>query len=297
MKTKKLFSTVFFVLTIALVISCKDDESNRLTLPDIQDLSEEAITDSYFQDLDDMAGVALQSDDATNGGRLLSDGKVASKREITIQDDRFKCNGILITIEETEGSTLQSPKGKINVDFGTTGCSDVRGNKRTGKLIFTYSGRRFAPGSTVITTAENYTINGIKLEGIRTLTNVSTSTHDAPEFNVVLENGKATFENGAVATRESDITVKWIRTTSPTDDNLIISANSHAEGETRGGRNYKVTILEPLEFKRFCGVAVSGVKKYVIDEEKDITIDYGDGSCDRKFVITVNGTTRELSVN
>ena len=239
-----------------------------------------------------MAGVALQSDAATNGGRIATGG-----RSITIQDDRFKCNGIVITIEETAGSTVDVPKGKITVDFGTTGCTDLKGNVRTGKLFFTYSGRRFMPGSTVITTVENYTINGIKLEGTRTLTNVSASTADAPEFNVTLVGGKATFEDGAIATRESNITSKWIRASNPIEDKLVIAQTSTASGKTRGGRNYQVSLLEPLEFKRFCGIAVSGIKKYVIDSDKEIIIDYGDGACDKDFVITVNGVTRNISAN
>lgn len=58
----------------------------------------------------------------------------------------------------------------------------------------------------MITTTEGYTINGVTLEGTRTLTNAQTSTSDAPRFNVVLANGKATFPNGLIATREANTT-------------------------------------------------------------------------------------------
>lgn len=293
MKTKKLFkSATFFIISAAvLVLSCKEEE-NRITVQDTQDITEEALTDSYFQDMDDMAGVAIESDDATNGGRIAAGG-----RGITIQDDRFKCDGIVISIEELEGSTLEVPKGRITVDFGSTGCTDLRGNVRTGKLIFTYTGRRFQHNSTIVTTSENYIINDVKLEGTRTLTNETESTADAPQFNVTLVGGKATFEDGSTATRESDITSKWIRATNPAEDKLVIDQASTASGKTRGGRNYAVSLLEPLEFKRFCGVAVSGIKKYVIDGDKEIIIDYGDGNCDKSFTVTVNGVTRNIAVN
>jgi hypothetical protein len=146
-------------------------------------------------------------------------------------------------------------------------------------------------------TPENYTINDIKLEGIRTSTNIQGSTNDAPKFRVVLENGKAFFPDGSFAERESDITWQWIRATNPTDDYLMIDQVSTASGNTRGGRSYAVSLVEGLKYKRFCGIAVDGIKKYVIDGEKEIVIDYGDGTCDKNVVITVNGVTRNLTVN
>ncbi len=274
----------------AIISSCTDE--NRLTLQDTQDITEEAVTDSYFQDMDDMAGVAVQapSDDQFTGGRVST--------TITVEDDRFGCNGIVVTIEPGSESTPNQPYGVLTVDFGTTGCSDQRGNIRTGKLIFTYNGWRFQPGSTVITTTDNYTINGIKLEGTRTLTNVTGSTTEVPKFNVTLVDGKATFADQSIATRESDITWKWVRGAALADDYLLIDKASTASGTTRGGRTYEVSLTKDLQFKRFCGgIPVSGTKKYIIDGDKEIVIDYGSGDCDKKIVVTVNGITRSLTVN
>lgn len=291
MKNKLFKSTSILIITaIALISSCNEEE--RLSVKDTQDITEEAATDAYFQDMDDMAGVAVESDNATNGGRISSGAKIIT----TIQDDRFKCSGIVVTLEPDASSTQDTPKGKITVDFGTTGCTDTRGNIRTGKLIFTYHGKRFISGSTVITTSENYTINGIKLEGTRTLTNVSGSTADAPRFNITLTNGKATFEDGTAAMRISNITTKWERSANPLNDKLIVEQASTASGTTRGGRSYSVSLLKQLEFKRACGMAVTGIKKYIIDGQKEITVDYGDGDCDKAISVTVNGVTRNIVV-
>jgi hypothetical protein len=290
MKTNKFFkSTTLLLISMVLVYSCKDED--RISQSDTQDIKEEAETDTYFQDMDDMAGVAVQSDPATSTGRS-ADGA----RSITIQDDRFNCNGIVVTIEPSPNSTAQLPSGKITVDFGTTGCADLRGNVRKGKLIFTYNGKRFIPNSTVVTTSENYSINGIKLEGTRTLTNISGSTADAPKFNIKLANGKATFEDGSTATRISDITTQWVRASTPLEDKLIVDQSSTASGTTRGGRTYSVALLQSLEFKRGCGIAVAGIKKYTIDGEKEVTINYGDGTCDKSVTITLGDITRTITV-
>ncbi|MEO7992313.1 MAG: hypothetical protein ABI663_22375 [Chryseolinea sp.] len=294
MKLKNLFLKSMSLACIgaaSLVSSCTDE--NRLTLQDTQDITEEAVTDSYFQDMDDMAGVAVQtpSDDQYSGGRVST--------PITIEDDRF-CDGIVVTVDPGVESTPNQPYGVLTVDFGTTGCTDLKGNIRTGKLIFTYNGLRFQPGSTVITTTDNYTINGIKLEGTRTLTNVTGSTTEAPKFNVTLVEGKATFVDTSVAERESNITWQWNRsgTTDLTDDFLLIDKSSTASGTTRGGRAYEVSLTKDLTFKRLCGgMPVSGTKKYLINGDKEIVIDYGSGDCDKKITVTVNGIARSLTVN
>lgn len=283
------FTALAFIGAAAALTSCQDEE--RLTLADTQDITEEAVSDSYFQDMDDMAGVAIgaPSDADFSGGRAST--------TITIEDERFGCEAIVVTIESGPNSTADVPQGVLTVNFGTTGCADKRGNIRTGKLIFTYNGRRFMPGSTVVTTTDNYSINGIKLEGTRTLTNVSGSTNDAPKFNATLANGKATFADGSVATRESNITWQWVREANPVNDYLLIDQASTASGTTRGGRTYEVSLTKALKYKRFCGIAVEGIKRYVIDGEKEIIIDFGDGTCNKSVVVTVNGKQHNFNVN
>ncbi len=167
---------------------------------------------------------------------------------------------------------------------------------RKGKIIFAYYKRRFQPGSTVVATTENYYINGIKLEGVRTSTNITGSTEEAPKFNVVLTDGKATFTDGTVATRESDITWSWQRGASASLDKLVIDKVSTASGTTRGGRTYEVSLNEDLVYNRGCFFAVDGVKRYIIDGSKEIVIDYGVGDC-KTISVTVNGITRSLTVS
>jgi hypothetical protein len=288
----KLYAKISSWLVFSLLVgisSCKE-EDERITIQDTKDISEEAVTDSYFQDMDDMAGVAIETptEDEYAGGRVSG--------TITIDDHRFDCPGVVVTLTRDAASTKANPKGILTVDFGS-GCQDNRGNTRKGKLTFSYNGRRFLPQSSVVTTTENYSINGVKLEGVRTMTNVQNSTAAAPRYNIVLTGGKATFEDGSVAERTSNITLEWVRAANPTEDQLIIDQTSVANGKTRGGKTYEVSVLESLKYKRFCGIAVDGIKKYVIDNNKEITIDYGDGGCDKEVAITVNGITRNVTVD
>ena len=94
---------------VMLITSCNEEE--RLTLSDTQDITEEAVTDSYFQDMDDMAGVAISapSESQYSGGRTAT--------TITIQDERFNCAGIVVTVTPGTNSTLDTPQGVLTVRF------------------------------------------------------------------------------------------------------------------------------------------------------------------------------------
>ena len=286
MNLQNLFSKSVSLSIIAgavMLSSCKEDE--RLTVSDSQDIAEEAVTDAYFQDLDDMGGIVIDapSDDSFSSGR--------KDESIELTDHRLTC----ATITIVGSGSVDHPKGTITVDFGT-GCVDNRGNVRKGKLILTYDGWRFEPGSTVVLTTENYFVNDIKLEGTRTLTNIQGSTKDAPRYNVVLTNGKATFSDGTFSERVSNITLEWVRGANATEDFLLVDESSTANGKTRSGRIYSVSLLKALVYKRYCGVAVEGVKRFLLDGEKEIVIDFGNGTCDKSVSITVNGVSQNISI-
>ncbi len=274
-KFLKITSLSLLVFFSAFVISCNDE--NRLTLKDSQDIAEDALTDSYFEDADDMSSLALQSDAATAGGATSP-----SNRQISVSDTRF-CAGVVVTITMSPNSTPAIPVGTITIDFGA-GCTDPRGNVRTGIITVNFNGRRFQPGSTVVWTTTNYTINGIQLEGTRTLTNITGSTEESPKFQIELEGGKATFPDETVATREASFTREWIRAANPVNDEMRLTGN--ASGTNRTGIAYTMNIQETLVFKRGCGFPVSGIKIYT-KVGKQITIDYGDGTCDRQVTYTV----------
>src|SRR5690606_38644060 len=172
------------IVSLGAVISCTE---NDLALQqEAADVAEDAITDYFFEDADDMTSLVMLADNGTDDG-----GRAAESRTIIITDPRFNCEGVVITITMDEESTTNVPKGEIVIDFGEAGCTDILGNLRKGKIIINFTGRRFLPESTVVTTFDGYSINDIQLSGVRTLTNITESNVEAPKFQVELENGKA----------------------------------------------------------------------------------------------------------
>jgi hypothetical protein len=285
MKNNKVVKRTSFLLISALAIafSCNDEE--RITAADTQSITEESISDAYFEDVDGMASEYITNSSGNElGGRLPSSGRVE-------EDERVACASKTFLPNST------STSGVIIIDFGT-GCT-VRGNTRQGKIILTYSnGPRGSIGFKVVATFENYKINGVQLMGTRTITRIEASSSNNIKHSIVLENGRAIWpENGGEATRSSSFTREWVRDVS----NERVLLDGTADGTNRKGKEYTMDITSDLVFRRACMLsdeifmAVQGTKVFSVDG-KTITVDYGDGSCDKSIRLTVNGVTRDVTV-
>ncbi len=285
------------VVSLGFAFSCQENEDPYAT--EAGYVAEESVTDYYYEDADDMAGLAVESEDGTAGGKLSSEAGVLS-----IDDDRI-CANVVVSILFSIGSPDLNPIGDITIDFGA-GCEDPRGNVRSGKIIVHFEGRRFLPGSSLTVTFENYVINGITLNGTRVLTNIAESTEVSPKFRVYL-NGSVEWPDGTTATREHCYEREWIRALNPLNDEWHVTQcantdewphNFAATGINRRGVEYEVAIVTELVYRRGCPIAVSGVKEFTnVATGKVVIVDYGDGDCDRAITISVDGNSRTVNVD
>lgn len=300
MKTMKNMSgmkglATLMVTVLIFLASCEDKIDFNAT--DTSSVQNEAATDGYFEDTDDMAVTVVSSDQGTLTGARTEAGRVISK---SLLDLRFACSTTTVTLEFAADNTLDVPHGTITVDFGTDGCTDAKGNIRKGKVIVEFKGRRFLPNSTITTTTDGYSINGVKLEGTRVVTNISGSTETNPKFSVVLTNGKATWPDNSTATRDVNRVREWIRAANPLEDQWNVTGT--ASGTNRNGKEYEMTITSALVYKRECAIsakvfmAVQGTKELTVNGRK-ITIDYGTGDCDKTVTITADGQSKTVDVN
>jgi hypothetical protein len=175
---------------------------------------------------------------------------------------------------------------------------DARGNVRKGIIKIEFKGRCFLPNSQIITTLQDYSINDIALEGVRTVTNSTESLLTNPKFTITVQGGKATWPDGATATREVNRVREWVRANNPLNDEWIVTGT--AAGTNRDGKTYQMEITKPLVYKRQCAsnkgnIAVEGTKVLTVDE-KVITIDYGSGTCDKLVTISINGQSKEIEI-
>lgn len=286
--TKNLFggiSTLMIAFVLILASCNKSDEG--LSSLDSQSLNNEATMDAQQDETADIASSALNSNDSF-GGRVED------------RDDRLEC--AIITKEA--GNTKEA--GKITLEFKAD-CKDDDGNMRAGKIIITWQGGRwFVPGSIHTVTLEGYSINGVGIEGTRTVTN--TSTAESPLTWTIAGTHKSTWPDGTSATRTVNKTRQWVRSSiSPKEDKVIISQTqptvAAATGINRHGKTYSVQITTPLQYFFSCGrrvkIPVIGVKVVNVGDtstgSKVYTVDYGNGTCDNKFTVTKDGVTKEFT--
>jgi hypothetical protein len=291
----KKLSYYLMAFLFAAAVSCSD--KNEFTSTDTQSVENEATTDAYFEDTDDIATQAVSAEAGTTSGSR--EGSAEGTRPGTKPDDnRVAC--ATFTMEFAADNSQAVPHGYITIDFGT-GCTDARGNVRKGKIKVEFKGKKFLPGSTVITTLDGYYINGVKIEGTRTVTIAATSTLTQPKFSVAVTDGKATWADGTFATREA---FRTVAVSIPSGDLTVTQTDGKAytaAGTNRDGKTYQVVITKPLVYKRTCAlsskvfIAVEGTK-VLTTESKTITIDYGDGTCDKKVTLTSNSRSLEVTI-
>lgn len=271
---------VFPAVMLVALSACNNENENPSTTEQAQTVTAEADAEAAFEDIDDLTEVAVEQASATSGGRVMEGP----------DDDRL-CEGVYSREGDRESGT-------ITLDFGD-GCPDKKGNIRKGKIVINYEGHRFEPGSVAVTTFEDFSVNDVEVEGIRTVTNISESIDAPPVFSITLAGGQLTWPDGTTASREAEKTVFIYREPNPVHD--VLKVLGEASGINKRGIGYEMMITDTLVFKRECRalkrgrIPVSGVK-VIETEHKTITVDYGDGNCDGDVEVIVNGESESVTV-
>jgi hypothetical protein len=210
----------------------------------------------------------------------------SSDRESEVYESKTVCNASITFTPK--GS---NPTGSILIDFGSTPktCSD--GRTRQGKVLITFTGKYGDPGKTQTITLQDYYVNGNKVEGTKTLSSSIVDTKLVTDISVI--GGKVTYTDGTSFTWNS--TRQRIYDYKGTPANLtddVITVTGTANGTSRNNVVYAMTITSALTYNTSCvlsGVFMpsSGVLEIQPTGFQKRTIDYGDGSCDKKVTITV----------
>ncbi len=195
----------------------------------------------------------------------------------------------------TKDSTTTLGNRLITVDFGS-GCQGFDGRTRRGKVLISYTGRYKDSGTVVTIHFDGYSVNGNTVDNnsVKTITN-TTAGGGNPKRNVsvsgriTLANGKGTIVWTANRVREFLVgsnTPLW------SDDVYVISGNS--SGTTASGKSFSAYITSPLRKDFGCAANRRGFTAGSIDINvagKLRIVDFGNGTCDNEFTITLNGKT------
>jgi len=281
---KYLFKKLLFPFLIFGAVSCVED-INPLNSIETGEIDSEITAESAFEDIDDLL----------SNMSFTGDGNFNSRVESI--DDRF-CAGTQVLLK----NKVKTDPDSLIIDFGAAGCTDPKGNVRKGKILMMFTGdRKIAHTSTFV----DFFFNGKKIEGTRSfeLTNLL-----PPTFETSLSGGKITWPDGTFATREASHVRVWNKDLQqPSNSTYVINKGGTASGVKRTGTAYAVEITKDLLFKRSCMqpplkifMPVEGTKVIsstnAAGTDKLMTVDFGDGACDKKITVTVDGNTKEVTV-
>ncbi|MBI5916825.1 MAG: hypothetical protein HY842_15730 [Bacteroidetes bacterium] len=198
-----------------------------------------------------------------------------------------------VTLDPADGSYPRI----MTIDFGTDGCVGPDGRTRKGQIVVELTDTITNDGAVRTATFVDFYVDDAHLEGTRTLINEGTDANGNRTFSRTVVGGKITFPNGEVATWEANHVMTQVEggNTAALIDN-VWEITGGATGVTRNGKAFTTEIVTPLVKKRACPWTVSGTKTLTVDT-KTVTIDYGNGICDRKATVTLpNGTVKEILI-
>ena len=183
----------------------------------------------------------------------------------------------------------------LTLDFGT-GCTSIDGILRTGKVIYTFSGPLFTPGTTVSVSFNQYTVKGYGIQGTYAITN--NSTQNGISFTTLVTNGILTYPDATNYHYSHNKTYTQTAGASTpfdmSDDVYAISGNSAFSSSD--GSSLVLNVTTPLVRNFTCLNITQGVVSFVYNQDISGTIDFGDGTCDNSATLKVGNITRTITL-
>lgn len=283
---KKQFLVSTAIVCVLLISGCKQN-----ALEDFDELSD-AVTlaeDEVF---------ALKSTEATDcdissarfGGHLFN-GKMKISGPQLFFGRSFPDCALVSVDQEIEGQAF--PK-TITIDYGE-GCVGKKGFEKRGTITLHMSDTILNPGATYTITFADMTIGNREVEKTAVITNLGQE-----DGSWVLSSSyvmTSTIESGeAVVIREFEEKKVWLSgfETPEIEDDIFLKSGGGSmtvNGELKFERN----IIEDLLIDRSCMFPKEGIIEISRGVET-MTIDYGDGECDKLAVVTKDGESEEIEL-
>ena len=272
--------------------SCKKRKLNRQTTT----AEDNALAEDLFDDVLKNINEVAEEENLDGTGKM---GNIdytfsSSCATITLDPPAWDTNGVWNTT---------FPK-TLTIDFGSVNCTGNDGKKRRGKIISVFTGKYNVTGTIITTTLQDYHIDDYSVEGTKSVTNTGSNS-----FSIVVDGLVASPDGSQEVTWSSTRTRTWIEGQNtgfwtPNPDNSccmffngilddVYSISGTAEGINREGRSFTVNITTPLRVE-FCGwipEITEGVLEIQPKDLKKRTVDFGDKSCDRQYMVIIKNKT------
>ena len=284
---KKILLLMSFVL---LVSSCKNDDNSS---NDNNTTKEIGVSNVTAEVIASNAGDMIEDINADLDEYIETSSK-RTKKEAPSQLKNYPC--AVVTVIKTW--TKEDPTTTYKITFPETGCTGRHGNEHKGVLIINKGTKAGGLKTTTAKiTSENYSINDHKIKNGSSVTSESIVKQLFPELQV--QNKRSSkleiiTKSGSTIVRNGDFTsdIKGTREVA-TVTTYGTSTNSDS------GFTWTSTISQnnPLINETGCQFVTKGSVTFRVADKFDYSLDYGDGACDNKAVLTKpNGRDRKSVV-
>ncbi len=295
----KLPTAIIFTGLIFFASCKKDNNTNSTTNPDPQLSANAAQNDATAEEqFDDVFNISMgvQSSDAGQDIGLGTGTNIIYRTFNTDRTASPDSTARCYTVTVDPKGANEFPK-TVTFDFGS-GCTGKDGKVRSGKIITVFTGPMRTAGSKATTTFMDYNVDTFMVEGTCTIENTSTGNKTA--WTVTVTDGKITNTKNSNwvkwnAVHEHAQTEGNSTPYNPLDDVFQITGNS--SGSNSNGNSWSTNITQPLIRKFICPWREQGEIKLTRNSGAiTAVLDYGDGTCDNKATVTINGTIINITL-
>lgn len=281
MKSAKQFMLALCVVSL-FAASCEEEEDNNTTSAENNQIGDAAFSHlgqivetevKYYED--SIFPTGFQEED----GVVVEDG-----------DDNDVCADVTISLNQNETFI-----DTLIIDYGTEGCI-WRGRLRRGKIIIAKNGNYRTVGTKTTVTLDDFSIDGYEIEGKKEITRdsyqISTNNIYFTD-NITVTDGLITSPNGInVFTWESQRTHKI----GYVNGEWVTIIEGVINGVNTQGAPFTITTGTPVKFSWTCPRIVEGTLNITHAGSSTHVLNYGDGTCDDKATVTINGTVYNITL-
>ncbi|MDZ4707306.1 MAG: hypothetical protein SH818_02795 [Saprospiraceae bacterium] len=203
----------------------------------------------------------------------------------------------LISVEDLENELLESrdngtcpsisstaPKGTfpntLTIDFGS-GCLTKSGRYHQGKIIIEQSDSMNHAGATRITSFVEFYVDSIVVKnGTVILTNLGNDASGNKQFSRKLTNMSFTNNKGTLVINANHTRTQIAGGTTELKSDDVWEIDGESSGTVDNEIRFTTLITESLVKKGNCPYIVAGTEE-VMRNDRNVTIDFGNGVCDR----------------
>ena len=278
LKLTNLISPLLLGMALITVVSCSKDESSSEELSSSEVIS---ATELKYSDETEL----ISEEVTTIVEDVYAEDVISATSKNYHSDFLPEC----VTITKVITDTTRD----VTIDFGD-GCEMPNGNLIGGIIYLSYAKDLEAESATIDLTLENFSFNGVAVEGSASILRVRSNENGNPQ-GTSNASFMATWPDGSSASFTGTRTREWIEgfgTGFWGDNVFLITGKRTYTG--RLGNVFVKEVTTPLRRELSCRFIVSGVLE-ISRNDNTVSLDFGDGSCDPKGTLTYpDGTEKEI---